>query len=316
MDCLSDLPHEVFLDTSIHLANLKGRDISRRVHETLRKFRWRGTASYAKVEYGNNILSRVCYYRRMLRKLGSLERLRYHIDNVLIPKFKLHGKHRTWFSNLLSKCLNPVDDREATERAERELGHLWRLGTAVVDALCDCVHDEIKCICADQSNATQWKKPDGRCKRTEPGCRLPQFFVDNRQHFCQIRDTIRQLPQERLTEELRRFADTIDEACADPRVLKDHRVCSGFADAIIAVQSLRYRSFFTQNVKESDVLCEVLAQLLLYLHQSPEDEVELRDYRSATPLLPRPSARSEGAPEVSTNAPKIKSQRTRDNDMP
>ncbi|MBM4039266.1 MAG: hypothetical protein FJ290_12200 [Planctomycetes bacterium] len=278
-----DLPAEVFLDTSIHLASMKGGDLSRRVHATLREFRWRGTASYAKVEYGNNVLSCVCYYRRMLRQFGSLERLRYHIANVLNPKLAAHQKHQVWFSNLLSKCIDPKSDGEATERASRELAHLWRLGTTVVDALCDHVNDDIKCICADQRNASQWKVPDRRCERTRPGCRLPEFFQDNRELFSRMRDVIRGLAPNRQTVELDGLAAVVDAACSNPQALRDHAVCRRFGDAIMAVQSHGYRSFFTQNERESDTLCKVLGQLLLYLHQCPEDEVEVRDYRSARP---------------------------------
>lgn len=42
------------------------------------------------------------------------------------------------------------------------------------------------------------------------------------------------------------------------------------ADAIIAVDSLVYKSLFSQNVKESELLTTVLGQAFYYLPANPE----------------------------------------------
>jgi hypothetical protein len=97
--------------------------------------------------------------------------------------------------------------------------------------------------------------------------------------FRAIRDAILKLPPERRTEELSTFATVIEAAADNPHMLRDYSQCSRLADAIIAVDSTGFLSFFTQNVEESDVLCEVMGQVLLYLHQDPSEEVERRDYR-------------------------------------
>ena len=154
----------------------------------------------------------------------------------------------------------------------------------MVELLCDAVHDSIKCICADQGHASQWMRPDRRCERSRPGCCLPEFFENRRDVFHRIREAISGLPPGRLTAELTRFAEIIDSALEDSHILKDHTVCREFGDAIIAAESAPYTSFFTQNVQESDVLCRALGQLLLYLHQDPQAEVELRDFREAPSL--------------------------------
>jgi hypothetical protein len=269
----------VFLDTSIHMASLKGTREAAKVASTLRQFKWKGTSSYAKVEYGNNILSAVTYFRNKLKELGSFEALRSYVYNRL-PALNRHQiKFKNWFSNLLSKC-HEQDDKEATERAGLALASMWINGTGAVADSCDEVRDGTRCIWADQnsSNGEAWRRPS-RCNRRGPRCRLPEFFVEKLARFHAIRGVIRELSPERRTQELSNFADTIDAATGNPEILRDYSECRKLADAIIAVDSDGYLSFFTQNIRESDVLCGVMGQILLYLHQDPSDEVERRDYR-------------------------------------
>lgn len=78
----------VFLDTSIFLATLKHEKLRERVRETLNEFRWRSTASHAKLEYGNNVLSVASYYYRKLQDLKDLPALFYHIDHRLLPQLR------------------------------------------------------------------------------------------------------------------------------------------------------------------------------------------------------------------------------------
>jgi len=270
---------EVFLDTSIHIASMKGTREAAKVASTLRQFKWKGTSSYAKVEYGNNILSAVTYFRDKLKELGSFEALRSYVYNRL-PGFNKHQiKYKNWFSNLLSKCHTP-DDAEAMERAELVLDSMWLKGTDAVSDRCDQVRDGTKCVWADQNSSTgnRWIRPK-RCNRGRARCNLPEFFVEQTARFHAIRDAIREISPERRTQELSNFADIIDAATGNPEILRDYSECSRLADAIIAVDSDGFLSFFTQNIGESDVLCAVMGQVLLYLHQDPSDDVECRDYR-------------------------------------
>ena len=92
---IPNLPPEVFLDTSIPIARLKGEDLKRRVDEILSRFRWKGIGAYSKLEYGNVVLSAAGYLLEKLRKLGSLEKLRYFIHNRLPDKYWQHYKDAT-----------------------------------------------------------------------------------------------------------------------------------------------------------------------------------------------------------------------------
>ena len=275
-----NLPSEVFLDTSIHLARLRSPAFQRRIDETLEHFARKGTSSYAKVEYGNNVLSVAAYLLDKLEKLGDLEALADHINNRLVPEYRDHRKKQLWFFNLLRKHFNRP---EATERAKLELRRLLRIGTDRVSSLCDETRDGIACPHADQRGCRRWRRPQ-YCQDAHPRCRISEFFTENRALFCRIRDAILNEPVDARTAELDRFAGIIDQACKKPEILRDVQYCLGLADAIISVDSQNYRSFFTENIKESRVLCRTLSQLLLYLKQDPMEAVEYLEFRASSPL--------------------------------
>ncbi|HUW33327.1 MAG TPA: hypothetical protein VM223_17090 [Planctomycetota bacterium] len=284
-DAAVTLPAEVFLDSSIHIARLKDDVLRSRIDAVLAGFPWKGTSCYAKLEYGNNILSEAIYLRDKLRHFGSLEKLRYFIANQL-PE-RLHSKKIRWFSNLLHKHFN---DPEATEKAEASLCNLLLRGTDAVSELCDKTHDDINCNWVDQNSTMKWVVPS-RSKYSQARCRLDSFFEEKRELFCNIRDAIRRQPAEKQTPQLRGFVELIDKACLDPSILRDCRACPDLADAIIAVHSKGYKSFFTQDVGESSVLCPVLGQLYLCLPQDLNKPVSLVDFRPVPKgSLPSPPA--------------------------
>jgi hypothetical protein len=279
------LPPEIFLDTSIHVARLKGARLCARVNKNLGQFSWRGSGTYAKLEYGNVVLSAAGYLLNKLHELGSLESLRYFVVNQLSPDYQRH--YVMWYGNLLHHHFNKP---EATERAERALRHLLRVGTDAVDRLCDRVHDGIACEWANQTLVsgprgaiTRWQSPawKNRAKRRPPPrCRIDQFFVEKKALFEKMACVISKAPPGEQTEELKTFVSIIEQAAKTPEFLRDCVICAQFADAILAAQSEGYHSFFTQNLYESDVLCRVMQQLLCYLAPDIDKDVERRDYRN------------------------------------
>jgi len=266
-------PGDVFLDTSIFMASLKHSKYKELIHSTIGEFRWRSTASHAKLEYGKNVLSVATYCYGRLQKCGNLEDLKFHILHRLVPE-RFHRKRVKWSFALLEKFSS--SDPEATERALCSLRQILRTGTDFVLDLCDDpILDEVGCIWAEQRNLHEkmWKAPSG-CGKARPGCRVVEFFRDNLPLFRKIRERILQLPPEKMTDELAEFADIIAKAESDPGYLRNHKVClEGFADAIMSVQSRSFRSFFTQDFGESSVLCSVIGQTLLYLEQDPHKPV-------------------------------------------
>lgn len=275
-----NFPPEVFIETSIHLARLKDSDLCKKIDGELKKFAVKGTSTYVKLEYGNNILHFATYCLNKLEKEKDLEKLKYHINNVLLPRFTSHRKIQIWFFNLLSKHFNAP---EATERAIRTLRMLLLEGTDKITDICDDTIDGINCIWANQDcSSFKWRTP-GNCSKKKPSCCIDKFFMGNLDTFNRIRDFINNISPDEQTSELVTFAGLIGKYSSAPTLLKNWNSCSKFADAIIAVQSRQgrvgYSSFFTQNIKESNILCQPLKQLLLYLPQKLDDPIAYYDNR-------------------------------------
>lgn len=265
---------EIFLDTSIHCSRLKGSLFTERIDRVLRMFRWVGTSTYTKVEFGNVVLANAEYYLRKLNELGSLDKTLSFIGNVL-----QHHQHRskvTWSFNLLLSYGG--DEPQRTERAKASLRRLLKLGTSYVERGCDkpladgtCCSWARKAVHRGPSGQLIWKTPT--CKRTAKVCSLDDFFVQHRGVFGRIKEAIDALPDEKRTSQLASFSEVIGKAAVDPGMLLDYKTgCRRLADAIIAVDSYvsNYKNLFSQNEKESGVLCDLLHQVFYYLPPNPE----------------------------------------------
>src|SRR6185295_17089189 len=79
---------DLFLDTSIHCSKLKGSLFASRIADVLRRFRWKSTSTYTKIEFGNVVLAQAEYFLRKLEDFHSLEKTKDFIGNIL--PHKLH----------------------------------------------------------------------------------------------------------------------------------------------------------------------------------------------------------------------------------
>jgi len=270
---------EIFLDTSIHCSRLKGPLFKDRIDSVLKRFRWIGTSSYAKTEFGNVVLAQAEYFLRKLTELGSVHAVLDFIGNVL--PHRLHPKKVTWSFNLLRNHYGN-DDAECTERATCSLTLLMKVGVRFVEKLCDepiadgtCCYWARKGVHKRQDGKLVWKYPI--CKRDNKRCRLDDFFVENQELFARIKDAIDNLPNERKTDQLEDFSRIIGLATKEPQVLLDYESgCKRLADAIIAVDSVGYKNMFSQNERESAILCAILGQDFFYLPPNLERGVLLQ----------------------------------------
>lgn len=284
--CFKTLPDEdrpysteVFLDTSIHCCKLKGPLFVPRVDRVLAIFKWRATCTYTQVEYGNVVLSAAQYLLRKITDYGSLAKAKDFVGNRL--PHGLHSGKVTWTFNLLREVYGN-NDAECTERAIRKLRSLMRLGVKFVDILCDGpLEDGVACYWARHGfqrtvdGGFEWKPP--RCTRSRVRCKVHHFFEQNRDAFRAIKDAIDNLPSEKRTDQLRGFSEVIHEALQDPEMLLDYKTgCKRLADAIIAVESVHYKSLFSQNIKESDLFTRLFEQAFYYLPPDEERGVQIR----------------------------------------
>ncbi len=277
---------EVFLDTSIHCSLLKGSLFRDRIARVLGLFPWKGTSSYTKTEYGNVVLSQAEYFLRKLNELGSLEKIKSFVGNVLFHRY--HQQKVLWSFNLLEGHYG-ADDAECTERALLSLRRLMKLGLAFVEEQCDRpIENGTDCYWAKtgvhkrKDGRLYWKPP--KCNRDQKRCRLDEFFTSNSKLFVRIKEAIDAMPEDRKTEQLRGFSEVIEKALDDPTILLDYRTgCRRLADAIIAVDGQGYHSMFSQNKMESELLTEVLGQVFYYLPPNPEKGVLVQDNLEITP---------------------------------
>ena len=272
------MSREVFLDSSIVISRQKGARFRGAIDAHLGEFPFVGTSSYAKTEYGNVVLSNASLCLRKIAQYGSLAKAQEWFANC-VPYQR--GGWKTWGFNLLTKHFGR-NEAEMTERARLMLQTMLRLGTKFVDQTVDCVVDGTGCAYARQ-RATKSKKgprwPIPKCKQKQPLCSIVQFFVQNRALFERIRDRVGNVTAEDMTDQLKNFRTTIGKACANPCILQDYKNCKRLADAIIAVDSKGWSHFFTQNIKESRVLCDELQQCLHYLPPNFDKDIQQYDFR-------------------------------------
>ena len=226
------------------------------------------------MEYGNVILANAQYYLRKLRQLKSVASLLEHISHVLLPQ---HHEKKTWQFSLIQTLGGT--ERERTRRADASLRRLLKQGTRAIEARCDApLADGTRCHWGEtglqrrRSGEYTWKTPN--CKPSNKACHVDDFFVEHREVFESIKNKIDALDADLLTAELKQFSEVIGQAIVNPSVLLDYRRgCKLLADALIAVDSMDYRSLATQNYKESRVLTKILGQRCYYLPNNPEHGV-------------------------------------------
>jgi hypothetical protein len=149
---------------------------------------------------------------------------------------------------------------------------------------CDDVVRGTKCYYAEhgvvqkKDGSYAWEGP--KCKtHRKPYCEIDKYFTRNRENFIALSDHIEthlsSLSGGRREEakQLGGFVKTIRLAAIDPAVLLEYDNCKALADAIIAVDSIGYDSFLTQNIQESIVLCAFFKQHLFYKSNRVDEDI-------------------------------------------
>jgi len=260
---------EIFLDTSIHMAKHKGESFEKKIGDHLKKFKWLGTSSYTITEFGNNILKEVEYYLRCLQRFGSVKDMISHIANAL----PYHLKKKQWGLNLLLKYYG--DDAETAIASFETFMKYHKKRPAIK---CDDLVDGTGCYFAKNGVTQQkdgslvWDRP--KCRKNKRRCTIDDFFAEHKEQFILLAKHIEALPEEERTQQLEDFAKVIRLAESNPSELLSYNNCKRLADALIAMDALSYKSFFTQNIKESKTLCNFFGQSLYYMSNKLDDDVK------------------------------------------
>lgn len=268
----------LFLDTSIPVSQIiKGDDFRKRIDYLLSQFRWLGISSYSQLEYGNRVLQECKYLINKLRELRSFARTKDWITNVLPQQWR---RKQIITLNLLNKIYGN-NDQECMERALYELTDLMEMGTDFVrncytGKSVDEVRNGTQCYWVSRSlvrkeDGLHWVRPS--CKKEIKRCNIDKLFQDNKGVFLSIVSAIGGLNNP--SQELVNFKNIIESALNDPTVLLDYENCKKLADAIIAVDSNGYNNFFSQNIAESQTLCQVMEQIFYYLPPNFEKGIEV-----------------------------------------
>jgi len=268
----------LFLDTSIPVSQIiKGDDFRKRIDYLLPQFRWLGISSYSQLEYGNRVLDECEYLIGQLREKCSFARTKDWITNGLPQQWR---RKQIITLNLLNKIYGN-NDQECMERALYELTDLMEMGTDFVlkcytGKSVDQVRDGTKCYWVSRSlvqkkDGLHWVRPS--CKKEIKRCNIDKFFEDNKGVFLSILSAIDGL--NKPSQELIDFKNIIELVQNDPTVLLDYKNCKKLADAIIAVDSDGYNNFFSQNIAESQTLCQVMKQVFYYLPPNYEKGIEV-----------------------------------------
>jgi hypothetical protein len=228
------------------------------------------------------ILATAQYYLRKLRELGSVAKLQEHVSHVLPPA---HHERLSWAFSLIYTLGQTEEER--TRRTDASLRRLLKFGTNAIDAHSDTpLADGTQChwgktgLKRRRDGQYTWKAPD--CTASKKRCNVDGFFRQHQDVFEAIKKAIDALPAEQLTDQLRQFSDVIEMALGDASVLLNYQGgCRRLADVIIAVDSRDYRSFATQNYRESQVLTKLFRQRCYYLPNNPEHGIQFLEHDRA-----------------------------------
>lgn len=271
--------NNLFSDSSILLSLHKGKEIKSKIVNLFNQVHYKVTASYCIVEYLNMIMDKTEYYIGKIKKFGSIEKAREFINNALAPQ---KNNDKLWFFNLLNENYGK-NDKECTERAIYSLEFLRLTCLSHIKKYFNIIINEINCyaylnnyMVINNVNAI-WITP--KCNANDIKCNLNHFFKKNIDIFIKIKEAIDKLSIDEKTIELKEFSEVINKALIDSNSICDYKTgCKKLADVIITVESKSILNFFTQNYKESLILCKDLKQVLYVLSNNFEKNIDIHNF--------------------------------------
>jgi len=259
--------HTVLIDTSLQIERCKSQNKAVVVERSLRRFGFKSTSSYAKLEFKRAWLRDLAYIYRESECVNRPEELVGRIND----KLNRHPANRRRVSRCLQgieKFLGEVPGHIPYEVAlTRFRAHLRVaiLGAYTWwDSSVSHEFDGIDCARARTKPLNRHGRIDVSCPRCAPNkveCGLQRFFEEKKRYFLLVSSAIGSRPD--ASDELKAAKDVIDKACSTPSVLCDDKNCAKLGDILIALDGLQMDCLAANNDKEWRLLAEILRKPLL-----------------------------------------------------
>lgn len=259
----------VFLDTTILIAwFVHPQPIKQFIAKTLDGFNFRVSSLVAKQEFCRRLLREADYLQRLLARKKSFKLVFEHVVTVLTNH---HGRKKQICLQSLSTCFRDDSDGDQTERLSLFLDDLLENGLEDLNEIVDSFAKNSGCANGLQGvrrKRTSWVFPPRECQPKT--CTIDSFLASLNQlnrllHFLSSRND--------LTTELDRALSFLRQLSPDCSNAKRENPCLTVGDLIIALESDTAGAtfFFTQNKKESVILCEHLNQQLIVCPVNPDN---------------------------------------------
>ena len=240
----------VYLDTTILIASfIHSPKVKFEIREKIKSFRNVLTGQVAQQEFTRRLLKEAEYLLGQLKKRKTVAAVQRHLlslSQLQNRKFRI--------------CLQTLTTIHEGATAEDNADRLrWFLEELLEDAVED-IKELLGAIQGIKKKGKSYDFPNSKCS-TYVQCGVSQFLEDH-PDTEPLKDFLLE-KQDLLTTELKDGLGFLTRVCKDSTCAPLFNPCLCFGDTIISLESRRAEVFYTQNHKESKLLCEQSGQVLL-----------------------------------------------------
>ncbi|MEE9294604.1 MAG: hypothetical protein V3W34_06560 [Phycisphaerae bacterium] len=257
------------MDTSLLIEQQKRAEYAQPVCKALRRFRFKGTSSYSRLEFKRAWLQRLAYIHALCRRsdIHSVNDVFTKINRSLSSQWQL--RHVKTCVDAIGRFLE-IDDRAISSRAQltRLKGYCKHAILASAETLERMVTHEFDGTQCARARERPVEQPDGsidvairQCRPESIQCTVHNFFELHKQDFKAIARHAEEM--DKASDELKKLAQHTRLALKDPVHLCDDRNCRRLADALIAVDGKDMEVYAANNDREWGPIATVMKKPLL-----------------------------------------------------
>lgn len=251
----------VYLDTTILIASfIHSPKVKFEIRDKIKSFKNVLTGQIAQQEFTRRLLKEAEYLLGLLKKKKTVAAVQRHLLSL---SFHHNRKFRICLQTLTT-IEEGANDEDNADRLRFFLEELLEDGVQDIRELLGCeILADVGCASAIQEIKKKGKSyhfPNSKCS-SYGQCGISQFLT-NHADTGPLKDFLLE-KQDQLTNELKDGLDFLTKVCEDSTCAPFHNPCLCFGDTIISLESRQADVFYTQNYKESQLLCEQSGQVLL-----------------------------------------------------